>query len=49
MMPIVKLLRLMGGEMPAMRKVYDRMFMIRNKIDESMLCLVEGLVEDLPR
>jgi hypothetical protein len=34
MTPIVKLLRLMDGEKPAMGKVYDRMFMIGNKIDE---------------
>ena len=32
MTPIVKLLRLMDGEKPAMGKVYDRMFMIGNKI-----------------
>ena len=42
MMPIVEILRLMDGEMPAMGKVYQGMFMIQNKIDESMLCLVEG-------
>ena len=35
MTPIVKLLRLMDGEKPAMGKVYDRMFMIGNKIDAS--------------
>ena len=35
MTPIVKLLRLTDGEQPAMGKVYDRMFMIGQKIDES--------------
>lgn len=35
MVPIVKLLRLTDGEMPAMGKIYDRMFMIGQKIDES--------------
>ena len=35
MTPIVKLLRLMDGEKPAMGKVYDRMFMIGQKIDKS--------------
>ena len=34
MTPVVKLLRLMDGEKPAMGKVYDRMFMIGQKIGE---------------
>jgi hypothetical protein len=34
MTPVVKLLRLMDGEKPAMGKVYDRMFMIGQKIEE---------------
>jgi hypothetical protein len=34
MTPVVKLLRLMDGEKPAMGKIYDRMFMIGAKIDE---------------
>ena len=34
MTPVVKLLRLMDGEKPAMGKVYDRMFMIGQKIDD---------------
>ena len=34
MTPVVKLLRLMDGEKPAMGKVYDRMFMIGQKIAE---------------
>ena len=34
MTPIVKLLRLADGEKPAMGKVYDRMFMIGQKIEE---------------
>ena len=33
MTPVVKLLRLMDGEKPAMGKVYDRMFMIGQKIE----------------
>ena len=35
MTPIVKLLRLMDGEKPAMGKVYDRMFMIGVGIEKS--------------
>ena len=35
MVPIVKLLRLCDGEKPAMGKIYDRMFMIGQKISES--------------
>ena len=34
MTPVVKLLRLMDGEKPAMGKIYDRMFMIGQKIEE---------------
>ena len=37
MTPIVKLLRLMDGEKPAMGKVYDRMFMIGQKIGERVI------------
>ena len=33
--PVVKLLRLADGEMPAMGKMYDRMFMIGEKIEKS--------------
>ena len=32
--PIVKLLRVMDGEKPVMGKIYDRMFMIGQKIDD---------------
>jgi hypothetical protein len=35
MVPIVKLLRLMDGEKAAMGKIYDRMYMVGQKIDES--------------
>ena len=35
MTPIVKLLRLADGDKPAMGKVYDRMFMIGQKLEES--------------
>ena len=35
MTPVVKLLRLMDGEKPAMGKIYDRMFMIGEKIEAS--------------
>ena len=35
MKPIVQLLRLADGEQPAMGKIYDKMFMIGQKIDES--------------
>eukprot|EP00966_Prymnesium_polylepis_P086716 2007111-Prymnesium_polylepis.1 len=35
MVPVVKLLRLMDGEKAAMGKVYDRMYMIGQKIEQS--------------
>ena len=35
MMPVVKLLRLMDGQKPAMGNIYDRMFIIGQKISES--------------
>jgi hypothetical protein len=35
MTPVVKLLRLMDGEKPAMGKIYDRMFLIGQKIEKS--------------
>ena len=35
MTPVVKLLRLMDGEKPAMGKIYDRMFMIGQRIEKS--------------
>ena len=35
MTPVVKLLRLMDGQKPAMGKIYDRMFIIGQKISES--------------
>ena len=35
MTPVVKLLRLMDGEKPAMGKVYDRMYMIGQRIESS--------------
>ena len=35
MTPVVKLLRLMDGQKPAMGNIYDRMFIIGQKISES--------------
>eukprot|EP00966_Prymnesium_polylepis_P115918 2679387-Prymnesium_polylepis.1 len=35
MTPIVKLLRLCDGEKPAMGKVYDRMFLVKDKVEKS--------------
>ena len=35
MVPIVKLLRLVDGDKPVIGKVYDRMFMIGEKIKNS--------------
>ena len=37
MSPVVKLLRLMDGDSPAMGKIYDRMFMIGQDIDKSAI------------
>ena len=35
MTPVVKLLRLMDGDKPVMGKIYDRMFMIGQRIEKS--------------
>ena len=37
MTPLVKLLRLMDGERPAMGKIYDRMFVLKEKIEASVV------------
>ena len=37
MTPIVKLLRLCDGEKPAMGKIYDKMFMISQRLEESSI------------
>ena len=43
--PIVKLLRLMDGNKPAMGKIYDRMFMIGEKINDSTVSWKQKALE----
>ena len=45
MTPVVKLLRLCDGEKPAMGKIYDRMFMLGDRIEKSTVSWKEKAAE----